>query len=304
MQAYTLWYTRKNGEVRGPFPRAVIAQYLLLKRLIMADEVSIDQKEWLPIDVVEELVPAVMRGDLTGPDSDDNQAQLELARRNADERLAIDRRKQSDTSAYAGMRHGERRATEPDAVLEHRKLKTEMFVEARKTLPTNTILAVVIVLVIAGALLMLALNYTPPPSEPAPDCAAAPAPGVNWSNCALQGARFDHSNLQQALIRNADLSGSNLWSANLQGADLAFTNLSLANLQNANLQNTQLMGTKLNSSDLTGADLRGADLSYADLSGANLADVSLDGAKLDQTVWIDKNICARGSVGQCLAGAR
>lgn len=299
MQAYTLWYTRKDGEVRGPFPRAVVAQYLLLGRLRKEDEVSIDQKHWLPIHSVEELIPAVMRADVTDPIS---QRGLELARRHADERLALDRRKKGD-GAEAGQRGGEeRRSAETDDVLEHRKAKTEIIVAARKAQPASTILAVVIVLAIAGILVALALNYSPQPTAPDVDCAAAPAPGVNWNNCGLQGGRYDHGNLQQALIRNADLSGSSLLSADLQGADLAFTNLSLANLTHANLRGAQMMGAKLNSADLSGADLSGADLSYADLSGANLSGANLEGANLDQTVWIDKNTCARGSVGQCLAG--
>lgn len=300
MQAYTLWYTRKNGEVRGPFPRAVIAQYLLLNRLGREDEVSIDQKHWQPIHAVEELVPAVMKADLT---DSVNQYKLDIAKRGADERLAIDRRKQDGAVAEGEGRGGEeRRAAEPADVLAHRKLKTEIIVEARKAKPTNTILAVVIVLVIAAILVTLALNYTPQSSGPEVDCTAPPAARVNWSNCSLQGGHFDHGNLQQALIRNADLSSSSLLSADLQGADLAYANLSLTNLANANLRGAQLMGAKLNSSDLSGADLSGADLSYADLSGADLRGANLAGAKLDQAVWVDKNICARGSVGQCLAG--
>ena len=300
MQAYTLWYTRKNGEVRGPFPRAVIAQYLLLNRLNKEDEVSLDQKHWLVIAAVEELMPSVMKADLTEPA---NQRALEVVRRGADERLAIDRRKQGKSGEQNEKRGGsERRAAEPDDVLKHRRVKTEIIVAARKAQPANTLLAVVIVLAIAGILLAMALNYSPQPEEPDIDCAAAPAPGVNWSNCNLQGSRFDQRHLQRALIRNADLSGSSLLSADLQGADLAFTNFSLANLENTNLHSAQLMGAKLNSSDLKGADLSDADLSYADLSGADLSDVNLAGTKLDQTMWIDKTICARGSVGECLPG--
>lgn len=300
MQAYTLWYTRKNGEVRGPFPRAVIAQYLLLNRLRREDEVSIDQKHWLPIHAVEELVPAVMKADLTDTV---NQYKLDVAKRGADERLAIDRRKPGETAEEAELRSGEeRRAPEPEALLEHRKIKTEIIVAAHQARPANTILAVVIVLAIAAILVALALNYTPQPSAPEVDCAAPAAAGVNWSNCSLQGARLDRSNLQQALMRNADLSGSSLRQVNMAGADLAFANLSLASLAQATLQKAQLMGAKLNGSDLSGADLSGADLSYADLSGANLNGANLAGAKLDQAVWVDKGICARGSVGQCLAG--
>ena len=299
MQAYTLWYTRKDGEVRGPFPRAVIAQYLLLNRLHKDDEVSVDQKHWQPIVTVEELIPSVLKANLTEPA---NQKVLEIAKRGADERLAIDRRKQGEAAEDEKRGGDERRAEEPDDVLAHRQIKTEIIIAAHKAQPTNTILAVVIVLAIAGILIALALNYSPQPTEPDIDCAAAPAPGVNWSNCSLQGSRFDHRQLQQALIRNADLSNSSLLSTDLQGADLAFTNLSLASLQHANLHNARLTGAKLNSSDLKGADLSGVDLSYADLSGANLNDANLAGAKLDQAVWIDKTICARGSVGQCLAG--
>ncbi len=300
MRTYTLWYTRKDGEVRGPFPRAVIAQYLLLNRLHKDDEVSIDQEHWQSIASVEELVPTVIKGTLSQPA---NQYLIDVAKRGADERLAIDRRQQGDAAAQGEHRGGnERRAAEPQDLLEHRRVKTAAIVAARQNKPVNTILAVVIVLAIAGVLVALALNYTPQPSGPEADCAAAPAAKVNWSNCSLQGGNFDHINLQQAVIRNADLTGSTLLSADLQGADMAYANLSLTNLSRANLRGAQLIGAKLNGSDLSGVDLSGADLSYADLSSANLSGANLAGTKLDQTVWMDKTICARGSVGQCLAG--
>ena len=299
MQAYTLWYTRKDGEIRGPFPRAVIAQYLLLSRLRKEDEVSVDQKHWQPIYTIDELIPAVMKADLTDPN---NEKRLKLAKRGADERLALDRRKEGDGAESEELRNSERRGPEAEDELEHRKIKTEIIVEARKAQPTNTVLAVVIVLAIAGILLALALNYKPQPSEPDADCAAAPVAGVNWNNCNLQGGSFDRSNLQQALARSADLTGGSFLSANLQGADFAFANLSLTNMQHANLHNARLLGVKLNSADLTGADLSGADLSYADLSSANLTGANLEGANLNQAVWIDKTICARGSVGSCLSG--
>ena len=75
---------------------------------------------------------------------------------------------------------------------------------------------------------------------------------------------------RRANLNNADLKNTNLSYANLIGADLSY----------ANLSNTDLTGTDLSHVDLTGANLTGADLSYANLTGAILYSADLRHANL------------------------
>jgi len=77
----------------------------------------------------------------------------------------------------------------------------------------------------------------------APDCAAVPAPGVDWSGCDKSAA----SGIGDAL-KNADLSSMILVGTNFTGTDL----------KNAELSDTQIEG----------ADFSGADVKNATFSGA------------------------------------
>lgn len=303
MQTHTLWYIQKDGEVRGPYPRTVIAQYLLLNRLRKEDQVSTDQEHWQAIADVKELVPAAVKGTLSGAV---NQYLADVAARD-DEHIPTSKQNTDDVTNQYLLDVAKRNARalngiEPEDVVEYHRNRSKTSSSEQKKKPLTIVLAVTAILATVGALVVLVMNYTPQANGPEAECSAAPAANVNWSNCSLQGAVLDNSNLQQAVMRNANLTGSTLQRSDLQNADLAYANLSLVNLGQANLRGAQLMGAKLNGSDLSGADLSGADLSYADLSGANIKGVNLAGAKLDQTLWLDKTICARGSVGQCLAG--
>jgi hypothetical protein len=293
---HRLWYVRRKRDVRGPFPTAVISQFLLLGRLSKNDEVSIDQQEWRHIADVTELQPEVMKADLT---ESANQSNLEAARRGADERDVGDRR-QLDDPEHVDQRKGERRAVESEKMRAHREQRAAQREAQMKKDKTQQflILSVMLVLVFAG-LGVVVYKYQPSQEQGAMDCSADPAPGVNWSNCNFQGSSLNGVDLSRALIRNTNLSNVSLYRAKLTGADLAYANLGLANLRMSDLNKALLTGATLRGADLRGADLRGADLSYADLRGAQLAGVSLEGAKLDKTIWTDGGLCAQGSVGGC-----
>ncbi len=63
---------------------------------------------------------------------------------------------------------------------------------------------------------------------------------ANLSGANLNGARFYRGNLL-----SANLSGANLNGAELRNADLSYTNLSRADLSHANLENTIMIGTNI-----------------------------------------------------------
>ncbi len=295
---HRLWYVRRNKDVRGPFPTAVISQYLLLGRLTKNDEVSRDQQEWMKIVNVVELAPEVMKAELAESSDDPN---LQAAKRGADER-SVHERRTSDDPEHVEMRKGERRALESDEDKKHRESRVSQRLEdvEKRAKKQNIILAIVL-LIICGGLITLMVIYQPEDGIPDIDCAAAAAPGINWSNCNFQGMSLDSVDLSNAHIRNANLSNVSLYRATLEGADLAYTNFGLANLRMSKLAGANLLGAILKNSDLRGADLRNADLSYADLQGAQLAGIKLEGAKLNKTIWPDGEMCAEGSIGGCIA---
>jgi hypothetical protein len=52
-----LWYTRREGIIRGPFPAAVISRYILLGRIKLNDELSEDQSSWQAAESLTSLLP-------------------------------------------------------------------------------------------------------------------------------------------------------------------------------------------------------------------------------------------------------
>jgi len=79
--------------------------------------------------------------------------------------------------------------------------------------------------------------------------------------------------VEEAVSKDADLSGANLIGADLIGADL----------NGANLIGADLIGADLNGANLIGADLTDADLSGANLGSANLRDANLRDADFYHT---------------------
>ncbi len=286
-----LWFMRRDGEVRGPFPRAQITRYILLGRIHPTDELSIDRSNWQPVADISEVQP-------TGLETEESQV---LALRRADERLAEDRRAQQSAALNAEFRNrrkGDRRRDEPDLVIQHRELKTRLFKQAptpRETVLRNALFVVVVLVLVAIAMYL----YTPAPVEDTLHCGDPAGVGVSWDNCHKEGVNLVAKDLHAAHIKNADLSGAHLRGAKLGGSDLSYTNLSVADLSYSDLGKALLVGAGLRNADLSYANLRGADLSYADLRGANLGAADLTGAKLDNAIWIDGKECAVGSVGEC-----
>jgi len=136
----------------------------------------------------------------------------------------------------------------------------------------------------------------------------------------LFGADFNHANLQEVDLKeadlrytnfhHADLSESKLFGAKLKGANLSKTNLyktSLAeadlngaNLNGANLVKANFLRASLNDADLSGANLSEANLTYANLGGANLSDVDLYKAAVCAVQALDTNFNGAMFTGACI----
>ena len=298
-----LWYTRRYGYVRGPFPQRQITHYILLGRIRSDDQLSMDREIWTAVQELQHLIPEVMRH----VESEEDRQRLHLARLRVDERRGGDRRLGSErmaTEPEVRRRESDRRQGEDVETLRHRELRRSVLDEGRavNTGPCGPqcrrLLFAVVVLTLLFAI------FTPEAPPPAADCAVAPAPQVNWSNCQMTGLVAEQANLRGAQMRNMELTGARLVGANLISTDLAYTQLNLADVRRADISNARLTGASLRGADLRGARLAGADLSYANLTDARLEGTVLTETRFDNTIWTDGRTCQIGSVGQCLVPGR
>ena len=87
-------------------------------------------------------------------------------------------------------------------------------------------------------------------------------------------------NLQNANLKDADLSGIDFTCANLQGADLTDARCSDSNFTDAQLQGTDLTNTSLRNANFTDASLQGADFTRAEIGDGNFTGADLTNADL------------------------
>jgi len=315
-----IWFTRRDKQVRGPFPAAMITRHILLGRIVMDDELSLDQCNWHSVREVPELIPEERLLDISLPE---NRHRLEQAIIRADERNAGDRRDQIEQTADSRFqrRDGDRRAPESDITIVHRHLSSALAKSLKPEAEKHRAGYFIILLLIA---LVLGLSLTLSKRSPAPvinvACASIPAPSVDWSNCHKQNkdlrdtnlasANLSYGSFERANFTNATLLGANLeyanlseiiaFEANLQSARMAHAILKSANLNTANLSQADLRFAVLVNADLRGADLRGANLTHAVLNQANIDGANFEGAILDKTIWINNAVCKPESRGSCL----
>jgi hypothetical protein len=82
------WYARRDGAVRGPFLDEYVERYILLGRIRLNDELSLDRKSWQPVMNFPELFPEELRGLSNWEDY----RELVMARIRYDERVSERRR--------------------------------------------------------------------------------------------------------------------------------------------------------------------------------------------------------------------
>jgi hypothetical protein len=84
-----LWYARRDGVVRGPYPEQQISRYILLGRIRECDELRHSDGDWAGLSRYPELVPEVVKL----PPSEGNRRELALAKLRAEQRGPADRRR-------------------------------------------------------------------------------------------------------------------------------------------------------------------------------------------------------------------
>ena len=128
-----LWYTRREKEIRGPFPAGLITRYILLGRIREDDELSVDQLSWQLVSDNPELIPEELKLDLGVPE---NQEKLRVARMREDERESNDRRSRKSSIEGHSNKHNrsgvERRKNESDEVKRHREIKDQLLASLRE----------------------------------------------------------------------------------------------------------------------------------------------------------------------------
>ncbi|MEE9494494.1 MAG: pentapeptide repeat-containing protein [Gammaproteobacteria bacterium] len=293
-----LWYTRRLNVIRGPYPEGQVSRYILLGRLRETDELSRDQHTWQPLSEYPQLIPDVMKLDSTPA----NIESLLLARMHEDERQPGDRRdRQPQPSAdILERRLGiERRQQESDIAFRHRHNKQQLNQPGRLKVGGPNLLPIMPALFFLSLLLIFAFFPRQPARQSTSDCNAIADMGVNWDNCNFSYLDISGANLQNASIKNARMDGSKLAGVRLVNSRLDYSNMNATNLATANLSQATMIGASLSGSDLSYADLKGANLSYANLAGAQIQGTDFTGAILDQAIWVDRRVCASGSVGEC-----
>ena len=190
MTTDNLWYTRRGGEIRGPFPARQVTRYILLGRIREDDELSQDRANWNPVHDCLDLIPEEMKSLKT----EEDYQRLELARMREDERCASDRRdttQRMDVPATECRRAGERRKPETDVMLRHRKVRNMVFQTPQTGVRNVSTGALIVLIVCVVAVILFFARFTPKDSGHVADCDAPAAPHVNWNNCRRPGLVAD-----------------------------------------------------------------------------------------------------------------
>ncbi len=292
------WYVRRGDRIRGPYPAGIIGSYLILGRIHVEDDVSLDGEHWQPLAMHPELIPALLRDD--GVDEE----RLMAARRWHDERRLVDRRRGGRDPSSAGVERrqtGERRREQP-AGARRRPRSDDADRPSGMVRGRSGRLFVVLSLALIMPVVYL-MFQRPVPDEMdegrVRDCRAPAGPAVDWSHCMKGGVRLEGGDLSGARLSGIVLTAARLRGARLTSADLSYADLHGADLRDADLSGARLVGANLRRADLSGARLSGARLLYADLRGATIDGAVLEGADLGQAIWIDGRLCESGSIGAC-----
>ncbi|MCW8889785.1 MAG: pentapeptide repeat-containing protein, partial [Sedimenticola sp.] len=288
-----LWYVRRDNQVKGPYPCGTVRRFVLLGRIVMEDEVSLDKLGWQKVSEVPDVIPPEIRKALADGDTE----QLISSRMREDERNGRERRQSSDDEKFKKRRQGERRQAELEIMQQHREAKTDLLERKQKRpfpVAGFSVVVTVVVLVIG-----FGFYLGSPESVADPDCHAAPAPGVNWRNCNMDGVQLDAAELDGVLLNNAVVRRAHLTGSKLNSGDLQYVDMSESDLSYVELKQAMLKGATLRRADLSYADMTGADLSFADLTGANLGGAKLDNTNLSHAIWMDGSVCLAESLGRC-----
>ncbi len=282
-QATRNWYIRQSAQVHGPFTVGHVQREILLGRVAPSDEISHDQQTWTRIDEHPELIPTVMKADLSDP----------LAR----DRLAAARR-WADDGEHAHGTLSEQLNYDHDEDHESGSIISRKLEQNRHRQWQNRVIFLLLFMVILIVYYQYFSTTTPVKDTPV-ECTNPPVAGMDLSNCFLQNSNYPGLDMRRVLLMNANLNGANLQGSNLQSANLSYSLLMQANLEQVNFRDAELVGVDFTRANLRQVDFSGADLSYANLLSADIRGAQFKGAKLDNARMPDGTICSPGAVSVC-----
>jgi len=295
-----LWYFRKNGQVQGPFPPGLLSRHIILGRLNTNDEVSVDGEVWSKISANPELIPEILR---KAPEDEIGKERLRAARRWADER-------EVNLSDYTGdnRRDADGIESEEARLARFRAKMAVRDIQRRKTEKHKYIVGAIVLFISLAVLIPAGIHYASIEKKDSisfvlknqANCNTPVGPNINWDNCQIPGIQLDNLNLSGSSMRTANLIGASLSQTNLFEADVSYANLSGALLRGAKLENATVKGASLRGAILINANLSNADFSYADLSSADLTDANMTNTRFDHAIWVNRVVCAKGSIGGCI----
>ena len=283
----TLWYVRQQDEITGPFPSRVITNNILLGRLTLEDQASLDRVSWQAIQSIPALLP---------------ERDIDIGTKiNLEGRNGFDRRQTApdDNNTYKHLRSKSRRTPEPEDTVRRRQFHTLLMLKFREQQSLILWPLLLVGLLLISVISLAIISPTLLPISEA-DCQAPAGIAINWNNCLKSDIDLANIEMNNAQMRSAHLSNANFMNATLTNADMAYADLRASNFSYAQLQNTNLVGADLGKADLSYADLSNADLSYANLSNANLSGSILDNVSFDHAIWPNGDICSALSVGKCI----
>ncbi|MBF0256932.1 MAG: pentapeptide repeat-containing protein, partial [Gammaproteobacteria bacterium] len=211
------WFVRRGVRVKGPFDSASLRRLVQAKRVLLSDEVSLDQRQWHQVALMNEVLPPEMRASAADQPAQPAPAGSEpfpLLPLLISLALVV-----GVIGLFLWFDQG-RPSDRPDCA--------------------------------AAAAAGVNWNHCRHPGVQAEQLDLG---GLSASNADLSGGRFSGANLQQANLQyanltRADLSYADLSQASLKGAilrqadlsnaDLSGANLSYADLTQANLANARL----------------------------------------------------------------
>jgi len=283
-----LWYVRRGGEAKGPFPSSLIEKNIALGRIVAADEISVDGRQWQPAGEYPEFAILQSRG------------QQPVIARRLDERAT--ERRRPDASADAGQRRRtDRRDPEAPRVLERRRQAVRVWHGLRGTARKARWTPFVLAAALLASILLAAVVMSPAPRSPI-DCGVRPGPGVNWEFCNKVAADLRGAVLRGAVLSNARLAGADLTAADLRGADLAYADLSGAVLRDADLSGARLVGVNARAASFSGARIINADFEFADLVAAAFDGAVRSGTRFNQAIMPNGVTCDLARPDTCESG--
>ena len=267
MTTAQLWWVKRAGEPKGPFPTAVLENNIRQGRVRADDQLSLDGQAWRPAREVPDFAPLW--------DAESSELSIRVDERGGERR--------SDVAGGPGRSAEDRRIPEDPLLIARRERANRVWSGLRqRPARLNPVPFIILAALVAGVF-VLSTRGTRLGADDA-RCSAPAAPEINWEYCNLVTRDLRGQDLSRANLRNAKLSGVDLSGANLERADLAYADLAGAVLRETKFNGARLVGARLNTAQVAGSAFSEADLSYADFSQAVISDARFDRARFADTL--------------------